>query len=877
MIKYLQNKKGGFTYMKQTATKFLSALLIVAMLVGMVPMMIVSAAETGEYVLYTFTDCVEQNGVQDQYVITLPSHGRVHLRIDLHETPYLGTTISVHMKDKEGNTLIYTSANNWYNAVSDYQSLQAGEYDVFVTNDSTSISTYDAKNYTLTVYFEKNNGQFEIEPNDTMDIASHMQINKTIEGNIVNGNVDWFVFSIEKPGSIQLCLNVDYIYTGMNVNAYLLNSNGDSIISVNNNYSFSESYSNKMHLNKGTYYIYMADTSTSIANGDIKSYELTALYEENTGDFEIEPNNTKENASPLIINKTIAGNVVNDNADWFVVNLEKPGNVYLCFDVDYIYTGMDVRAVLQDESGNSIISVSNNYSFSASYSETKYLNAGAYYVCVTDNSTSIARGDIKDYKLTVIHKETYDSDRDGLLDFWETSEEYIYYFENGNNEISWEKSEKLKEFPGRKIVAIIPPLAKMGADPNVPDIYVECDWMKGFQPTEKQLKPVYEAFQKQNINLHIDAGLDSIDYVTGDKWETYPGKSGGEEVLYSDEIVLTRVMRGTEKTTEWDWYHDNYMVESRRRVFRHCIFANKYKKSEEDEGGSTGVALGQNFLVTVGKSFLNITLMHSLENRYDYSKIVRNTFMHELGHTLGLDHNRFCYDDHNKAPAHVNTPISEKCSEKDPLYISVMSYSYQIKMDPPDYASGDHAIHDDWGMLKNSIPSSGNIGNLYGVSDTVSEFYTEEMTIQEVIQNILLEEDVDISALIELIEELQKIEKGNYDDDRWNEFRSQLNAAIIVSNNPNATQQEFASAIASLIIAYGNLDVNKNSGDVNGDGVVDPTDVAYLRRWLAHWEGYEDDKLNLTNADINGDGVVDPTDVAILRRYLAQWEGVELQ
>ena len=59
------------------------------------------------------------------------------------------------------------------------------------------------------------------------------------------------------------------------------------------------------------------------------------------------------------------------------------------------------------------------------------------------------------------------------------------------------------------------------------------------------------------------------------------------------------------------------------------------------------------------------------------------------------------------------------------------------------------------------------------------------------------------------------------------------------------------------------------TGDVNNDGVVDPTDVAYLRRYLARWDGYV---INEENADINGDGEVDPTDVAFLRRHLARWE-----
>jgi hypothetical protein len=70
--------------------------------------------------------------------------------------------------------------------------------------------------------------------------------------------------------------------------------------------------------------------------------------------------------------------------------------------------------------------------------------------------------------------------------------------------------------------------------------------------------------------------------------------------------------------------------------------------------------------------------------------------------------------------------------------------------------------------------------------------------------------------------------------------------------------------------------ITSSPGDVNGDGQVNASDVAILRRYLAGWKGYAD-KVDLKAANVNGDDRISATDVAILRRYLAGWQGVELK
>ena len=217
---------------------------------------------------------------------------------------------------------------------------------------------------------------------------------------------------------------------------------------------------------------------------------------------------------------------------------------------------------------------------------------------------------------------------------------------------TWEKSGA--DYNGDGIIDLH--LEKMGCDPNKKDVFVEVDWMyqphvdgaylgvdyprqlrQSRQPGSEAMKEVYESFKKHNINLHIDVGPSSIDYVTGKEWGDL---SGGNSIPYADYLDLGSNHKN------WIKLVNQNFDEARRRVFRHCFFINKFNLR-----GSSGIAAsipGQCFIVALR----------------DYSmasnKAVAGTFMHELGHTLGLRHGGT--DDDNYKPNHL----------------SIMNYSYQM-------------------------------------------------------------------------------------------------------------------------------------------------------------------------------------------------------
>lgn len=218
-----------------------------------------------------------------------------------------------------------------------------------------------------------------------------------------------------------------------------------------------------------------------------------------------------------------------------------------------------------------------------------------------------------------------DTDGDGLPDVWE--KEGLDYDGDGKIDVD---------------------LPAMGADPNIPDIFVEVDWMvrpqkkilwweiskyRNLAPSEDAMKLVYDSFKQHEINLHIDVGPDSIDFVTGKKW----GKlSGGNEIPYKKKFNIK---------SSWNSTVNANFSKARHNVFKHCLFVDQYN------GIRSGIANN------IPGQFFIVANQDWVFNGGNIS--VGGTFMHELGHTLGLRHGG-CDHEHYK-----------------PNYLSVMNYAFQ--------------------------------------------------------------------------------------------------------------------------------------------------------------------------------------------------------
>jgi hypothetical protein len=225
------------------------------------------------------------------------------------------------------------------------------------------------------------------------------------------------------------------------------------------------------------------------------------------------------------------------------------------------------------------------------------------------------------------------------------------------------------ESQGVTIDGVFVDLPKMGADPRHKDVFVHADWMHAdpgdatavFKPSARALKIVTDAFLraavvnpdgKAGINLHVDAGPTSV--MNPRTRATWGALSRAGEIPYQTTVG------GVDAMNEFVWTgidtikQTHFTPNKRDAVFHYALFANDHAGSggSATTSGSSGVARdvpGTDFLVTLGTwSVRGGTVMQQA-----------GTFMHELGHTLGLKHGGD--DDVNAKPN----------------YLSVMNYTFQ--------------------------------------------------------------------------------------------------------------------------------------------------------------------------------------------------------
>ena len=250
--------------------------------------------------------------------------------------------------------------------------------------------------------------------------------------------------------------------------------------------------------------------------------------------------------------------------------------------------------------------------------------------------------------------ETLDSDGDGIPDAWEING--ITVGADGN-------VVGIGNLAGQGTFI---DLKAMGADPMHKDIFVHADWMHDatsgsstFKPGIKTMKVVTAAFAKApvsnpdgriGINLHVDLGADR---------EMRPGQNWGSLSRAHEEPYVATLGSFTSdggnppvqiyNWSAFDGIKSDYFTPSRRRaVFHYALFCNNYDGAKKSGGISREIP-SSDFLVAMGQ--LNGATVMQLGG----------TFMHELGHNLGLQHGG-----------------DEETNDK-PNYLSIMNYTFQLE------------------------------------------------------------------------------------------------------------------------------------------------------------------------------------------------------
>ena len=256
---------------------------------------------------------------------------------------------------------------------------------------------------------------------------------------------------------------------------------------------------------------------------------------------------------------------------------------------------------------------------------------------ITATATDITNGSTSAFSRTL---KMLDSDGDGLLDIWE---------QKGGG-IDWNCDGKIDL-----------DLWSMNASPFHKDIFVEVDRMQGFLTHPEALNDVEQAFHSvPNKYVNNPDGNDGINlHAQFDPTETAIPSEAFPDLPWTRFAQIKEANFGTSK--ERSDPNAFNILKAKELVYRYCIFANQFGTK-----GFSGLADGKpsrDFMVTLGSSTWNETVA-SVSVPGGNRDMQAGTFMHELGHTLGLHHGGI-----------DNTTYK-------PNYYSVMNYMWQY---PRDY------------------------------------------------------------------------------------------------------------------------------------------------------------------------------------------------
>ena len=177
--------------------------------------------------------------------------------------------------------------------------------------------------------------------------------------------------------------------------------------------------------------------------------------------------------------------------------------------------------------------------------------------------------------------------------------------------------------------------------------------MPGELASEEELDRIVQSFADINIsnpdgrtgiNLHLDAGA-----ARGPKYNL----GGGEQVKW--QVLIDDIGNNA---GNWARFKASHFNQRRDGLFHYMVWGDYYVQQQNGESGSSGLGQlgGRDFMVTVGKTHWN-------NNKGNMSDIRVGTFIHELGHNLGLQH---------------GGDADEKGEKGKPQYFSVMNYNYQL-------------------------------------------------------------------------------------------------------------------------------------------------------------------------------------------------------
>jgi hypothetical protein len=239
-----------------------------------------------------------------------------------------------------------------------------------------------------------------------------------------------------------------------------------------------------------------------------------------------------------------------------------------------------------------------------------------------------------------------ESDGDGLLDCWK-------------NATLWGDGKPGIDYNGDGIRDLIlcdnnvtGPGSGACASKGQKHIFVEVDWMVGHQPTDTAMQTVKDRFTAHNITLHLQVApvVEALTHNNNLAFQgcTPPGNAGDADFdLLKTSNFGTLVERIDPNAVN--------ILNAKRQAFHYAVIGHNLIPPDTSSGCAE--VLGNDFAVTLA-SVAGAT--SALDKPGDDDQVA-TTFMHELGHNLGLRH---------------GGGDNDNCK---PNYISIMNYTFQFK------------------------------------------------------------------------------------------------------------------------------------------------------------------------------------------------------
>ncbi|KRU30090.1 N-acetylmuramoyl-L-alanine amidase [Clostridium sporogenes] len=346
----------------------------------------------GEIISDTQKVSAENEYIKD-YDIDLPQKGKLDIDYDINNFRHFYLTIL----DNKGNEVVERSkiySNRYEKLHDDYNDIRLpkGKYKVrvrFYDMDGT---------YTIKTKYTPEGEGFEEEFNDRLEDANLISPNKEITGSIYeHDDVDYYKFTLNEKGSLQLNLkhNQSKAY-GFNIK--LLNENNEEIKDLDSHGDDINSYSSKVRLPKGTYFVKVQYELGTYFYGSAQ-YKFNLIYTAENENYETEPNDYVENANYIQCNKEYTGNIQSYNdRDYYKVHLNSDSKIRINFK--HNQSNQCWRIHLYDKDNKEIKEI---YSYGDEINKTFdpiELKSGDYYILVENGDYSI---NYLDYTINVLN------------------------------------------------------------------------------------------------------------------------------------------------------------------------------------------------------------------------------------------------------------------------------------------------------------------------------------------------------------------------------------------------------------------------------------------------------------------------------------------